>query len=450
MGYLFISLNNNVLKLSNRSKAGVFTHSVEVPEGMVDVSRITDVEAFSNFLKETLASFSELKLTKNKVVFLVEPQDLLLRFVTIDRSVEDVDSEMVDQIKKKTGQEDLENFYYSYQKIAPFVFQVMVIKKETLETYLEVSRLAELSLSAVMPWVLMLPKFLPTNDPSVIILRSNGKYVVSLSELNGIYFSEVYNTMRSQDELLALVEQLSVYKRAEPISKVYVLSDGGKDLDIKDSVHPLEEFTEENEELKGFEVHMMFDRMLSTSDHYLRTQVNLLTALPVPVVEEKNNAVILVGAFAAIVLVVVGGGIFMLRGGDSNSSDDLANVPEDSAVLSETSTDTVAEAEIPEEVVEETVEVDKTEHAIRVENGAGIAGVAGAAQTFLEGLEYNVASIGNSDTQDYDKTVLRFKASSDVIKEMLVKDMESEYAVEVGDPLDDGAEYDVLVTIGTE
>ena len=95
-----------------------------------------------------------------------------------------------------------------------------------------------------------------------------------------------------------------------------------------------------------------------------------------------------------------------------------------------------------------TIEVDKSEPKIRVLNGSGRAGAAGAVKNLLEGKGYKVVSIGNADNFDYSQTVLRFKETFLKFKEVLTKDLSDDYSVATSDDgleATDSADIEVIV-----
>jgi len=184
------------------------------------------------------------------------------------------------------------------------------MKKEILEKYLEVSNLLGIELRSVVPWSYLLPKYLDINEPAIILSKLNDEQVVVLSELGGVFFADVFKEDKSADELEKIVEELSVYKRNDPIKKVYSLNYETLDLGDTYDSHKVDVPGSDLGDPMGFEVNMLVNYMLDMKPDLFASQGNLLSLLPVPVVERKSEIMVYAGAFtAAIVLVglIVGG-----------------------------------------------------------------------------------------------------------------------------------------------
>lgn len=94
-------------------------------------------------------------------------------------------------------------------------------------------------------------------------------------------------------------------------------------------------------------------------------------------------------------------------------------------------------------------EIDKTQPAIRVLNGSGIAGLASSAKDFLENLGWRVTSVGNAQAYDFDKTQVRLKDGFVKYQEALVGDLSDKYSVEVSsDSLSSTDSADIEVIVG--
>ncbi len=145
-----------------------------------------------------------------------------------------------------------------------------------------------------------------------------------------------------------------------------------------------------------------------------------------------------------IVLIIIGALVFaffigigpfaQLRGG----AEEVAS-PTPESVSSPVSSPSAS----PEE------EVDKSEPAIRVLNGTGVAGLAASVKDFLEGLGWKVATIGNADSSDFTNTVIKFKEGFEKFESALVADLENDYSVEVSsEELDATDSADIEITVG--
>lgn len=443
---LIISLSKNQLKVSAAGKDGFEGKTFDVPATTVRDSKILDVAAYASFVKDSLSQFTLANLQKRDVVFLVEPSEVFMRFIVLDKSTDDIDVRIVESAKEKLNSigVSIDEIYFSYQKIAPFVYQFVAMRKPDLEQYIQISAELGMSLKAVIPWVLLLPKFLTSNDPCVFLIKNQSRNIIALAELNGIYYCEELGADKSLEEIRGLVQQLSVYKRNDPINTVYTVAETDVKLDPSFEVNPLAGLSGDNNEAAGYETHLLAVYLLDMNPDYLTTQVNLLSLLPVPVVVKKNTSLVYVGVTVLLVTLLGGLGFWKLssRTVDENSPN----------VLSEqvnTEQPPMVEQPIVEEPVVAPAELNRSDLVLRVENGAGIAGIAGEAQTFLEEKGYKVEGIGNADESDRTTTLLKFKDSKKDFEKMLVEDLKGSYTITVEYGLAETDAYDVLMVVGS-
>ena len=99
---------------------------------------------------------------------------------------------------------------------------------------------------------------------------------------------------------------------------------------------------------------------------------------------------------------------------------------------------------------EEKPTLKRTDLKIRILNGNGVRGLATEAKKIIEELGYTVASVGNADNYDFQKTVLQLKASKSSYKDLLTNDLKSHYTVIVGVNVSENESFDALITLGAE
>src|SRR5260221_8216779 len=121
MSNLLVSLNENILKLSFSGAQGFKTKTLEIPKEVVNDSTILDVKLFSNALKQ---SITEIAQQKNGAAlnFLIEPENVILKFILVNKRDGDLEEQILTEIKSKLKDINLEDLYFSYIKIAPFVY----------------------------------------------------------------------------------------------------------------------------------------------------------------------------------------------------------------------------------------------------------------------------------------------------------------------------------------
>lgn len=320
---------------------------------------------------------------------------------------------------------------------------------------MEISNEVGIELGTIIPWVMLLPKYANTNDPAIFVVNYDGDQVVALSELNGVFFSGVYEVERKPKDLQALVHELSIYKRPQPITKLYTLNYKQLLLDEKYNVEALDVPNEELLEEKGYEINLLANYMLDTRSDLFSGSLNLLNLLSTPVVvDSKKKSLVKVGAVAGV-LFLVGAVLFGRSYLNKKPQDNvMAQKPEENtAVLSQNSGvgDTGAGTEVKEDSKEVPAEdLNKEDLSIMVENGADIAGVAGRTKTRLEEAGYTIYDIGNADETGNEETILKFKKDNVKYAEMLKEDMKDVYLdLVVKEDLEESAEYDVLIVVGT-
>jgi hypothetical protein len=447
MQNLTVSLSENILKLTLTNKEDFKSISAEVSTDIVTGSEILDTQEFSIILSNLLKEISGGNNKKYHLHFLVDPSDVVLKFITVSKKNGDLDEQIINEVRTRLEGESLENLYFSYQKIAPFVYQFVGIRRERMERYLEIANLVGLELKSVVPWLLLLPKMVGSSEPCIFVLNSNGNQTVALSELNGIYFSAVYSTQQTSKELESLVSELSIYKRVTPITKIYTLRDETFSLDPGYKVIPLMPAGEEFKELYGYELHAVFDKLIEDDSTLLETQMNMLHTLPVPVVSNKSNALVYVGGVVAALVIVVGLFIFLSRG-DFDLTNRLAiRQPDNTEVLSEIrESDEEPKAEEP---VQE-VELDREDLYIRVENASNVDGVASGTRDLLSELGYveGQIEIGNAEETGRENTLLKFKDSKMMYAGMVFQDLEEEFDLVTEGGLDEDLDYDLLILVG--
>jgi len=455
---LIISLNKNVLRVSTVDKeASPKTSMADVPTGVVDDSRIIDSGSLSNILDDLVNRVTDLPKKQLNLNFVVEPQDVFLRYVTVSRTDSQLEEKIISEIKAKDPDLPLDDIFFSYRKKAPFVYQFIGIRKDVMSAYIDVSNSVGVSLKSVIPWVLVLPKYENINDPSIFISKLDGDQVVALSELNGVFFAGSYKEEKTSEELSALIKELSFYKRSSPIK--YIFTFGYENFDMPGySVKKIQppEFNGYDQTPKGFELNIILKFMLDSDPDLVDSQVNVLNMLPLPVAEKKTSALAVVGPIVGALLLLVGAyfGIKSL-GNKDNSKDSLAVNPEQTQVLSESVQQQPAE---PDETTQKPIQPDKDPNMevkkgnlkIRIENGAGVSGLAAKTKEFLTEFGYTILNIDTAESL-IEHTILNFKKEMvGDYKDIVYSDMVTKFPnIEVKEDLQEDSDYDLLIIVGT-
>lgn len=448
---LYLSLQGNTLKFFLHKKEGVYVLNKEVPHEIASESSIIDRISFSNLITQTIKTdFENLKPKNINLVYLAEPQDVKLTFVTVAKDqITDLEAHIVSSAQQQLSL-DLNDYYFSYQKIAPFVYQFIATQKEYLDKILEIFSTSQISLKGVVPWILTLPKYLGTSEHCVFLSKDNLHKVVALSELNGIYYVKEYNDETALENLDELITNNSVYKYKSSSVNYYQLR-GNLDLDEKYNVQPLiSQLTDTIPE--GYEEHAIVKHIFTQNPELFMSQLNILNLLPVPVVVKSKAPVVYAGVSALVLLLLLGiGGYFGYTRFYNKTDTDLE---QGGIVLSEnTAQEQPSEQQTNQEQPQDdtntnTEQQEPIEVIFRVENGAGIAGLAGNTQTYLEGKEYTVDSIGDADEVGRDTTLLIYNPKLEDQITDIVDDLKQDYDIELQNDLDDDLDYNVLMIVG--
>src|SRR3989338_5836470 len=435
-GYI-VSFQNNLLKVS---LAGSDLHSKKKVKGS-----ITDTALITEELGQLLLDEFGPDPTKLPLNFLISPADIRLNFLTIDKNAGGV--ELYDLAREKLVSKGLniESFYFSYQKIAPFVYQLVAIKKEILDAYLQIVNEMGFELRSIVPWVLLLPKYISKSGEPAIFVLDNGEHkYLALSELGGIYHLGPLDQTKVSGELEELIQKLSVYQRNTPITNIYTFNIPDLKLSKKYNVKVI-----------GFEdVHTLVENEV-TDEALLNSQVNLLNLLPRPEPEKRISPLMYVGGVAAAALLVLG--ILWLAKVNGESVDQLTQETTEttSATITEVTESTESTVSVPveEEQAEETtpVELNRAYLRIRVENGTNVGGLAGRTRDHLVEAGYEVVSIGDADESDHVTTVISFTPANAIYKDLLVSDLDELFGdIEVQENLNEELGYDVLIIAGSD
>ena len=95
-------------------------------------------------------------------------------------------------------------------------------------------------------------------------------------------------------------------------------------------------------------------------------------------------------------------------------------------------------------------ELDREVLKIKVLNGSGEPGAAGAAVQFLKDKGYSdEIEAGNADSYNYDETVIQIKEEKKDFFDLLVEDLVEEYSVSSESAeLDEESEFEAIIIIG--
>ncbi|KKT69577.1 MAG: hypothetical protein UW65_C0019G0004 [candidate division WWE3 bacterium GW2011_GWB1_44_4] len=405
-------------------------------------SRIVDPKEFGLQFSRLLAENFGHELPKLPALFVLEPELTDLFLLALDKNTEENSEEVVKQIKEKLIHEDIQNIFFSYYRIAPFVFQFVGIQKETIQGFLDAVSTLAIPLTGVFPLGLILPKT-NTNVASMFIFPAETENTVVFSELTGTSFAEKLEGKIAIDELIKLFWQLSVYSTKNTGPTIYT---------FKNFVHKIPSYkpraVEMTQTTEGYEKLQVTKDTIAKNPQLLTSQANLLNILSVPQSSNKKipvPAVIAAGVVSILAMVLVV--LQFTVGIGSLFTSQEREVLADQTAQNQDQTKT----EVPQQQEEQPAkELKRSDIKLRVENGNGVPGSAGKLKAYLEGFGYTVASVGNAVKTDYPSTTILLPNSLADYKDLLANDLKTNYTVEVTatDTKADG--YDVLIIVGAK
>jgi hypothetical protein len=171
---------------------------------------------------------------------------------------------------------------------------------------------------------------------------------------------------------------------------------------------------------------------------------------------KPSKRLILFGTFFVIILLLLGSvAYFVTSGGEENNQESITlDQREESEVSEAIPTEEPEETEAPTPTKEPTPgptesTTNRANIRVAIQNGSGVAGVAGEAAAILREAGYNVVSTGNADSFDYQDVTIQVKAARRSALSGLQSALSEEYTIgETSSDLSADATYDALVIIG--
>jgi len=457
MSNLVISINANLLKLTSITNKGEFQAiTKEIPDNLVSDGVILDIVNFSTFLDAVINEFLPKGRNNYALNFLIEPENVYSEFIELPKDEDESIDTVIEKAKHQLEGVDLNELYYTHNRLAPFMRHFIGVRKVNLEKYLELSESLKMALKSILPWTFLLPKYTKELEPSLYITLGEHETVFSLAEMNNIYFSKVFNKKFKTAELEEYVHDLANYDRTTSVKKVYLL--GKESLKLNDK-YELTKVTLPNssvDETYSYEKHLLTHYMLDFSSDLLESSSNVLHLLPVPTTVKNTSSLVYAGAVVSVLLLLAGvvyGGVRLNKSQQQNTLAEVTPVeqPNVSENVAGAETEIPEPSVVEEKPVEEVKPLEKKDLKILIQNGAGVAGLASKTKTFLEDLGYKIYDIGDADITGRENTVLKFKQDKIGYKEMLETDMKDKYLdIVVENDLPGEEPYDVLIVVGTK
>lgn len=129
MQNITVSLNKNKIRISTVGKEGLSYVSADLGKEIVSGNSVKDISKFADSLKELVSQITQTPFKKLRLDFLAAPEAVILMYVTVSKGKGDIEEQVVSEVKNKLEGVSLDDLYFAYEKIAPFVYQFVAIKK---------------------------------------------------------------------------------------------------------------------------------------------------------------------------------------------------------------------------------------------------------------------------------------------------------------------------------
>lgn len=455
--------------VSNRFKVS-FIAKKTLPPQTVFNGRITNANLFSEALKTLfLENFDRIK-TKNVIVGLNEPETFLtsIKFEDKPKHLEkEINEKIVPILPFNLGQASL-----LYTETSPRTYQVAAARTEELRLISDIFESAGFSVKALVPLPLIFQKLLGKKEFPHLFLSSEEDLIYSLIVNDATVFSSSFRPKNplaeSEKEVIKFAGEIieNEYKEGatEQVKQVYI---HGRGTEFLKSFFKNRGFNTEivfasdkTSGRTGYDIGE-FGRVITLSLYdssvlsFPKINVSRDVQISSQVAEKSRLKPIYLFlpllAIAAITVFIFWPNlkdIFLSRFADQGVTSSQKQTTAAASPQKEAS----PSAEKKETTVspKPKTSINKNDFTIQVLNGSGKIGVAGVAKDFLISKGYNVANTGNADHFNYQKTTVQIKTSKKAISDLLTKDLKERYSIDIGSPLAEDEQFDILIIIGGE
>ncbi len=434
---VFVEIKKNTLRLLIPNQTQI---KVDLDETVAQDTKIISLDDFSSLLKSTIKAS---KVKVSKIVFIVEEKDFYDRFFVVRGDDKDVTGSLREQASLFVGS-SLDDLYCVYQKVSPFVYQFIGVKKNHVDAFTSVASSLSLKLVGIFPISFVFVKLVSSFDPFLYIFRDGEESTLIASEYGGVYFSGTFTTTSEVNaKTSTLLNELSTFNRERPLTNVYFT---GENIEVGPQFTTKRIDVEgiDNSENKGFEKLIICSKLLKDDFSEIEGSYFNLKNFTEHRVGSRKPFSIVKYTVPALVVASVVGVVFYLstinKPADSSSKENPQVIGANQVIKESESKDVESS---PSAVV-----VDKKTVKIRVENGAGVVGTAAKARDFLTGLSYSVIEVGNASKFDYPETVVSYKQSKKDFMDTLLNDLKQKYSPKTGEVIAEDKQYDFLIIIG--
>ncbi|MCH7541194.1 LytR C-terminal domain-containing protein [Patescibacteria group bacterium] len=444
-----------------------FLGKKSLPASTVFNGRIINESLFREALKTFfLENYDKLK-TRNIILGLNE-QEVFISDIKFDEKPKNLPEEINSKLSPLLPF-DLKEASIRYKELSPKNYQVIAAKIGTLSLLSRSVTDAGFSLIAIVPIPIIFPKLVGKQQSPYLFVSSEEDLIFSLVVGNTVVFSSTYTLKgplaESEKEVLMTVSEIIEleYKKytQEPLKNIFAYGRGTEFLksffNAKNFNTQIVLDSSESSKQTGYDF-ADYSRVIALS-HYdngvlsfpkIKSSKNIDSTSNL-VKKRKINMLYLV--FPIIILAIIAGILFWPDIKDSFfalTKDTGVSSSKEAATSSKKPKEATPEAKKKEATPtpEPPKEVTRKDFSVRVLNGSGIAGVAGEARDFLASKGYTIESIGNAENFDYQKMTVQIKNSKKEVSDLLTKDLKERYSINIGSPLLEGEQFDILIIVG--
>ncbi|OGY28427.1 MAG: hypothetical protein A2Z42_00570 [Candidatus Woykebacteria bacterium RBG_19FT_COMBO_43_10] len=446
-----------------------FLGKKNLPPSTVFNGRIINESIFQEALKTFyLENYGKLK-SRDIVLALNEPE-VFVTGIKFNENPKDI-TEAINSRLSSLLPFELNEASTRYNQASPGNYQVAAAKTATLNQLSRVVRDASLSLVAIVPLPIIFPRLIGSQRTPYLFISSEEDLVFSLVVDNIVVFSSTY-TLKNQlaesekEVLLAVSEIIELeYKKyvQEPLKNVFVY---GKGTEFLKSFLNAKNFNTqiildsgESSKQTGYDF-ADYSRAIALSYYdngilsfpKLETSKNISSTSNLTK-RRRFHPLYLILPLIALVIAV---GILLWPNFKevflSPSKDNGVPISKETTASSQKQKEATEEAKKKASIPspEPKKEPNKKDFSVRILNGSGLAGAAGKMRDFLSSKGYTVESVGNAENFNYQTTTVQIKTSKKDISSLLTKDLEERYSINIGPPLSEGEQFDILLIVGGE
>jgi len=438
-----------------------------LPASTVFNGRIINESIFQEALKTFyLENYEKLK-TRDIVLGLNEPE-VFVNNIKFDEKPKDPTKEIIAKLSLLLPF-DLNAAKIVYNKVSEKNYQITTAKTATLSQLSRIVRDAGLSLVAIVPIPIIFPRLIGSQKTPYLFISSEEDLVFSLVVDNIVVFSSTY-TLKNQlaesekEVLLAVSEIIELeYKKyvQEPLKNVFVYGKGAEFLksflNAKNFNTQIILDSGESSKQTGYDF-ADYSRAIALS-YYDRevlsfpkfeTSKNISSASKPP----KRGRFKPLYLILPLIALVLAGGILLWPNFKeallSPSKNGGIPISKETTTSSQKQKEATPEAEKKKPEPEPKKQISRSDFSVKILNGSGIAGAAGKMRDFVSSKGYTIESVGNAENFNHQTTTVQIKNSRKGISSLLTKDLEERYSINIGSPLSESEQFDILLIVGGE